>query len=71
LNLSFFIFSGKLWGCPKEREEMVALEVLPSWLLAGMLLVCPLLVVARLKWGPSPWDTQSHKPRERTPARNE
>ncbi len=69
--LCIFIFAGDALGCQTDLSQMVALDVIPLWLLAVILIACPLLVLARLKWGHSPWDTQSRKSSEQTQERNE
>lgn len=50
---------------------MIALEVLPLWLVVAVVLVAPLLVLARLAWGPSPWDNQPRKEKDKTQEQND
>lgn len=69
--LCLFISSGEVIGCQQDRSQMVALEVLPLWVVVTVVLGCPLLVLARLKWGPSPWDIQSRKLSKQVLGQNE
>jgi hypothetical protein len=50
---------------------MVALEVLPPWVFGLIVVGCPLVVLARLVWGPSPWGIQQHKEEEQTREQND
>jgi len=71
--LCFFISLGEASGvgCQTDRSQMVALEVLPPWVFGLIVVGCPLVVLARLVWGPSPWGTQQHKVKDRTQEQND
>ncbi len=61
-----FISAGDCcFGCENGDADKVALEVIPPWLFFLIVLGCPLAVLARLKWGRSPWDTQERKSKAR------
>ena len=66
--LLIFISAGEAfgYGCQTDRSQMVALEVLPLWVYGLIVVGCPLVVLARLVWGPSPWGIQQHKEEEQT-----
>ena len=71
--LCFFISAGQAFGsgCQMDRSQMVALEVLPLWVFGLIVVGCPLVVLARLVWGPSPWDIQQHKEEAQTREQND
>ena len=70
--LLLFISAGEAFGsgCQTDRSQMVALEVLPPWVFGLIVVGCPLVVLARLVWGPSPWGIQQHKEEEQTREQN-
>ncbi len=71
--LLLFISVGEAFGsgCQTDRSQMVALEVLPPWVFGLIVVGCPLVVLARLVWGPSPWGIQQHKEEEQTREQND
>ena len=71
--LLLFISVGQAFasGCQTDRSQMVALEVLPPWVFGLIVVGCPLVVLARLVWGPSPWGIQQHKEEEQTREQND
>ena len=71
--LLLFISAGEAFGsgCQTDRSQMVALEVLPLWVFGLIVVGCPLVVLARLVWGPSPWGIQQHKEEEQTREQND
>ncbi|RPI69946.1 MAG: hypothetical protein EHM38_06980 [Geobacteraceae bacterium] len=71
--LLLFISAGEAFGsgCQTDRSQMVALEVLPPWVFGLIVVGCPLVVLARLVWGPSPWGIQQHKEEEQTREQND
>ena len=69
--LLLFISMGEALGagCQADRSQMVALEVLPLWVYGLIVAGCPLIVLARLAWGASPWDLQSRIEKDKTTER--
>ena len=69
----FILFVGGC--CPyasdNESEARSAIEHLPLWLIPAIVVTSPLVVLARLKWGKSPWDIQSHRGEEKNQERND
>jgi hypothetical protein len=68
---SGYAYGGCAYGGDSGNVDKSALELLPWWVYALIFLGSPLLVMARLYWGPSPWDTKSHKEETKTPEKNE
>ncbi len=69
--LCFFISSCCADVRGNGNEHRSAIEHLPLWLIASIFVLSPLVVAARLAWGKSPWDIQSHKEEAKTPKQND
>ena len=71
--LLLFISVGEAVGFEShtDRSQMVALEVVPPWVFGLIVMGCPLVVLARLAWGPSPWGIPRHKEEEQIPKQND
>jgi hypothetical protein len=69
--LCLFISLGEALGCQTDRSQMVALEVLPLWVVVMAVLGSPLVVLVGLAWVKLPWGNQSRTSEGKTRDQNE